>query len=76
MPEMTDIVIIGGAAAGISAALTAMHRGKSALIVSSRAEDSALWKRSMWTTTRAFTTRRGRSCSRADGARQGLGGPA
>ena len=41
---MTDIVIIGGGPAGISAALTAMHRGKSALIVSSAPEDSALWK--------------------------------
>lgn len=41
---MTDVVIIGGGPAGVSAALTAMHRGKTALIVSSPPEDSPLWK--------------------------------
>ncbi len=41
---MTDIIIIGGGPAGVSAALTAMHRGKSAVIVSSAPEDSPLWK--------------------------------
>ncbi len=41
---MTDVIIIGGGPAGISAALTAMHRGKTALIVSSAPEDSPLWK--------------------------------
>ncbi len=41
---MTDIIIIGGGPAGISAALTAMHRGKSALIISSAPEDSPLWR--------------------------------
>lgn len=39
---MTDIAIIGGGPAGISAALTARHRGKSALIISSPMEDSPL----------------------------------
>ena len=32
---MTDVIIIGGGPAGVSDALTAMHRGKTALIVSS-----------------------------------------
>ena len=41
---MTDVIIIGGGPAGVSAALTAMHRGKTALIVSSPPEDSPLWK--------------------------------
>jgi thioredoxin reductase (NADPH) len=41
---MTDIVIIGGGPAGVSAALTAAQRGKSAQIITSRAEDSLLWK--------------------------------
>ena len=41
---MTDVIIIGGGPAGVAAALTAMHRGKTALIVSSAPEDSPLWK--------------------------------
>ena len=41
---MTDVIVIGGGPAGVSAALTAMHRGKTALIVSSAPEDSPLWK--------------------------------
>ena len=41
---MTDVILIGGGPAGVSAALTAMHRGKTALIVSSPPEDSPLWK--------------------------------
>lgn len=41
---MTDIVIIGGGPAGISAALTAAQRGKTSAIITSAAEDSLLWK--------------------------------
>lgn len=41
---MTDIVIIGGGPAGISAALTAAQRGRSVLVVSAGPEGSALWK--------------------------------
>ena len=41
---MTDIIVIGGGPAGISAALTALHRGKTAAIVSTSPEDSPLWK--------------------------------
>jgi len=41
---MTDIVIIGGGPAGVSAALTAAQRGKSATIITSAPEDSLLWK--------------------------------
>ncbi|NCB52235.1 MAG: NAD(P)/FAD-dependent oxidoreductase [Clostridia bacterium] len=41
---MTDVVIIGGGPAGISAALTAAQRGKSVVIVASAPEDSLLWK--------------------------------
>jgi thioredoxin reductase (NADPH) len=41
---MTDIVIIGGGPAGISAALTAAQRGKTAAIVTAAPEDSLLWK--------------------------------
>lgn len=41
---VADIIIIGGGPAGISAALTAMHRGKRVTIVSGPPEDSSLWK--------------------------------
>lgn len=41
---MTDIFVIGGGPAGISAALTAAGRGKTAAIVSTSPEDSPLWK--------------------------------
>ncbi|MEG1633855.1 MAG: FAD-dependent oxidoreductase [Oscillospiraceae bacterium] len=41
---MPDVIIIGGGPAGVSAALTAMHRNKSVVIVSSAPEDSALWR--------------------------------
>ena len=39
-----DIVILGGGPAGISAALTACARGRSALVVSNPAGTSSLWK--------------------------------
>ena len=42
MDEIFDLVIIGSGPAGVSAALTARHRGKSALIVSTAPEDSPL----------------------------------
>ncbi len=41
---LTDVFVIGGGPAGISAALTAVGRGKSAMIVSTSPEDSLLWK--------------------------------
>lgn len=41
---MTDIIIIGGGPAGVSAALTAKNRGKSVKIISNSAEQSNLWK--------------------------------
>ena len=41
---MHDIIIIGGGPAGLSAAITARQRGKSALIISNRQEDSGLYK--------------------------------
>ena len=44
MENIYDLVIIGSGPAGVSAALTARHRGKSALIVATSPEDSALWK--------------------------------
>jgi thioredoxin reductase (NADPH) len=41
---MTDIIIVGGGPAGVSAALTAKNRGKSVLVISNPAEESFLWK--------------------------------
>ena len=41
---MTDIIIIGGGPAGVSAALTAKHRNKSVTIISNSADQSNLWK--------------------------------
>lgn len=41
---MTDIIIIGGGPAGVSAALTAKNRGKSVLVISNSADESFLWK--------------------------------
>lgn len=41
---MTDIIIIGGGPAGVSAALTAKNRGKSVKIISNSMEQSNLWK--------------------------------
>ena len=44
LDECFDLVIIGSGPAGVSAALTARHRGKSALIVTTAPEDSMLSK--------------------------------
>ena len=44
MDTVFDIIIIGSGPAGVSAALTARQRGKSALIVTTAPEDSPLWK--------------------------------
>ncbi len=41
---MTDIIIIGGGPAGVSAALTAKNRGKTVKVISNNAEHSTLWK--------------------------------
>lgn len=41
---MTDVIVIGGGPAGVSAALTAKHRAKSVLVISNPAEESYLWK--------------------------------
>ena len=44
MDTVFDIIIIGSGPAGVSAALTARQRGKSALIVTTAPENSPLWK--------------------------------
>ena len=44
MDEVFDIVIIGSGPAGVSAALTARHRGKTALIITTAPEDSPLYR--------------------------------
>lgn len=44
MDEIFDILVIGSGPAGVSAALTARHRNKSALIISTAPEDSPLCK--------------------------------
>ena len=44
MSDTKDIIIIGGGPSGISAALTAIRRGKSVLIVSSGKESNLLYK--------------------------------
>lgn len=44
MADMKDIVIIGGGPAGVSAALTAINRGKSVMIVSSGISANPLYK--------------------------------
>ena len=52
MDEIFDLVIIGSGPAGVSAALTARHRGKSALIVSTAPEDSPLCRACLLYTSR------------------------
>ena len=42
--EIFDLLIIGSGPAGVSAALTARHRGKSALIITTSPEDSPLYR--------------------------------
>lgn len=44
MDEIFDILVIGSGPAGVSAALTARHRGKSALIITTAPEDSPLYR--------------------------------
>ena len=44
MDEIFDVLVIGSGPAGVSAALTARHRGKSALIITTAPEDSPLCK--------------------------------
>ena len=44
MDEIFDLLIIGSGPAGVSAALTARHRGKSALIITTSPEDSPLYR--------------------------------
>ncbi len=41
---MTDVIVVGGGPAGVSAALTAKNRGKSVIIISNSMEQSNLWK--------------------------------
>ena len=44
MDEVFDILVIGSGPAGVSAALTARHRGKTALLITTAPEDSPLYK--------------------------------
>jgi len=44
LDEIFDVLIIGSGPAGVSAALTARQRGKSALIISTSMEDSPLYR--------------------------------
>lgn len=44
MQSSYDIAVIGGGIAGVSAALTALNRGKSVLVVANAAESSSLYK--------------------------------
>lgn len=44
MKDSYDIVVIGGGPAGISAALTAVNRGKTVAVIANPPETSALWK--------------------------------
>ena len=49
MPEIFDVMIIGGGAAGTSAALTLLNRGKTVGVVTNKAETSSLYKAEMVT---------------------------
>ena len=64
MDTVFDIIIIGSGPAGVSAALTARQRGKSALIVTTAPEDSPLWKAERVDNYPGFPARRGGSSSR------------
>ena len=44
MDNIFDILIIGGGAAGCSAALTALNRGKSVGVITNPVETTALYK--------------------------------
>lgn len=44
MLDMYDIIIIGGGAAGVSAALTGLNRGKTVAVITNGAETSSLYK--------------------------------
>ena len=49
MDQIYDVILIGGGAAAASAVLTLKNRGKTAAVVSNRAETSSLYKAEMIT---------------------------
>ncbi len=73
LDEIFDILIIGSGPAGVSAALTARHRGKTALIITTAMEDSPLYRAEHVDNYPACRPRRARSSLRPSRGTRSVG---
>ena len=52
MQDLYDILIVGGGPAGVSAALTALNRGKTVAVVANSVETGSLYKAELVTSSK------------------------